>query len=222
MINIYPSLIAADLMNLQKEIKTLEPHCAGYHIDIMDNHFVPNLTWGQMFVDAIGKITDKPLCVHLMIDNPESFVSEIFSDNLSLSAKNIVSFHIESVLDVKNICIRIQDKNCVPSIAVSPKTPIEKVFPFLSLVDHILIMAVEPGFSGQCFLKSSINKIDTLFAYCQTNNLQIKIGVDGGVGRENIGELAKMGVDSFAIGSGIFGYENRVEAIEILQKLAEK
>ena len=215
MISIYPSLISADLLNLQKEIKNLEPYCAGFHIDIMDNHFVPNLTWGQMFVDAIGKITDKPLWVHLMVDNPSIFV-----DSLVLNANSILTFHIESVSDVKKISARIENKNIIPSIAISPKTPVEKIFPFLNLVHHVLIMTVEPGFSGQDFLQSSVSKIDTLFAYCQFNGLKVKIGVDGGVGRENIGELAKKGVDSFAIGSGIFGYENRVEAIKKLYDLA--
>lgn len=219
MINIYPSLISADLLNLEKEIKLLEPYCAGFHIDVMDNHFVPNLTWGKMFIDAIGEITKKPLWVHLMIDNPS-----IFIDSLVLSPGSMLTFHIESVSDVKKISCRIKEKNIIPSIAVSPKTPIEKIFPFLDLVDHILIMTVEPGFSGQCFLKNSINKIETLFSYVnirklKVNDFRIRIFVDGGVGRENIRELVKIGVSDFAIGSGIFDYENRVEAIKKLYEL---
>ena len=160
MINIYPSLISADLMNLEKEIKLLEPYCTGFHIDVMDNHFVPNLTWGKMFIDAIGKITKKPLWVHLMIDNPS-----IFIDTLVLSPESILTFHIESASDVKKLSRRIKEKNIIPSIAVSPKTPVEKIFPFLDLVDHILIMTVEPGFSGQCFLQSSKSKIEKLFSH---------------------------------------------------------
>lgn len=234
--NIYPSLIAADILNLEKEIKNLQvsPYCAGFHIDVMDNHFVPNLTWGQMFVNAISKVTNRPTWVHLMIDNPSIFV-----ESLDLKEKSIVTFHIETVGDVEKFSILLRNKNLIPSIALSPKTPVEKIFPFIDFVDHFLIMTVEPGFSGQDFLKNSISKIETLFSYCdeyykdkdykkiggykkmdyKKNERQIRIGVDGGVGEENIFELSKMGVDDFAIGSGIFGFEDRIAQIKKLYEL---
>jgi len=105
MVRIYPSLIAADILNLQEEIKLLEPYCEGFHIDIMDNHFVPNLTWGQMFVDAIDRATAKPLWVQLMVDDPD-----YWTEILSLNANSIVSFHFESTQKIKPFRIALRKK----------------------------------------------------------------------------------------------------------------
>ncbi|MFC1842376.1 ribulose-phosphate 3-epimerase [Candidatus Dependentiae bacterium] len=217
MVKIYPSLIAADILNLQREIKLLEPYCQGYHVDIMDNHFVPNLTWGQMFVDAIDRITAKPLWVQLMVDDPQNWV-----DFLALNANSIVTFHFESTSSVKNISDRIKKKNWVPSIAINPKTPVEKIFPFLDIIPHVVIMSVEPGFSGQDFLPKVIDKVDTLVSYCQMRGLKITVGMDGGIKEDNISMLAKKGVEDFVIGSGIFNHENRISAIKKLYELANE
>lgn len=215
--SIYPSLISADLLNLEREIKLLEPYCQGYHFDVMDDHFVPNLTWGKMFIDQIVKVTAKPLWVHLMIDKPSIFVESIV-----LNANSMLTFHIESIGDVKNFSIRIKDKNMLPGVAVSPKTPVEKIFQFLDLLDHILIMTVEPGFSGQDFLPESIDKIRSLFSYCKINGHKVKIAVDGGVSKNNIAMLAKEGVDIFSVGTAIFGQVDPVGAIRDLQELINK
>ena len=216
MARIYPSLIAADVLNLQNEIKKMEPYCEGYHIDIMDNHFVPNLTWGQMFVSEIDKITAKPLWVQLMVDDPENWV-----ETLSLNANSILSFHFESTQKIKTISDRIKNKNWVPSIAINPKTPVEKIFPFLDVIHHVLIMSVEPGFSGQPFLKEVVKKVDTLVSYVQMSGLKCTVAMDGGVDETNIAMLAQKGVQDFGIGSGIFSKPEKIEALKKLYELAK-
>jgi len=213
---IYPSLICADILNLQKEIKLLEPYCEGYHIDIMDNHFVPNLTWGSMFVNEIDKITAKPLWVHLMVDDPENWI-----EILSLNANSILSFHFESTQKIKTISDRIKKKNWIPSIAINPKTPVEKIFPFLDIIHHVLIMSVEPGFSGQSFIKEVVDKVDTLVSYVQMSGLKCTVAMDGGISQDNIAMLAKKGVHDFGVGSGIFSQPDKVEALKKLYKLAQ-
>jgi len=215
MVEIFPSLISSDLLNLQKEIEILDSHCHGYHIDVMDDHFVPNLTWGTQFVEAIDKATAKPLWVHLMVDDPRRWVKI-----LSLNANSIISFHIESSKETRTILDLIKKKNIVPSIAINPKTPIETIFPFLDILPHVLVMSVEPGFSGQSFLPEVVQKVDLLRGYCQSRGFKCKIGMDGGIGKENISMLCKKGVEHFGIGSAIFEEKDRVGAINNLYKVS--
>ena len=210
-VTIYPSLISADILNLQQAIKTLEPHCDGFHIDVMDWHFVPNLTWGPMFVNAIDAKTDKPLFVHLMIENTYPFL-----DRLKLRDKDTVSFHIEEVSDMKKMINRITEKNWLPSIAIKPNTPLEKIFPFLPLIDTALLMSVEPGFSGQRFIPDSIDRLESLVNYRDKHNLAFKISMDGGINKDNIKELVQKGVDQVGIAAGIFDYEDPIEALKLL------
>ena len=147
MVRIYPSLMAADPLHLENEIELLEPYCAGFHLDVMDNHFVPNITWGANTVNAIAK-RGKPVWVHLMVEKPD-----LFYDTLFLPVDSTVSFHIESDVDVFEFVKIIREKKQQVSIAISPKTPISRILPFLVNLDQDLLMSVEPGFSGQHLLK---------------------------------------------------------------------
>lgn len=216
MIRIFPSLIAADILNLQNEIMALESYCDGYHIDVMDNHFVPNLTWGQMFVDKINTVVAKPSWVHLMVDNPENWV-----EYLSLQPKSILTFHFEATSEVKNVCEHIEKRKWIPSIAINPKTPVEKVFPFLDVVHHVLVMSVEPGFSGQHFINEVVEKVDLLVSHVQKHRLQCVIAMDGGIDKTNIAMLAKKGIQDFGVGSGIFAQPDKIEALQKLYQLAK-
>ena len=219
MSQIYPSLMAGDILNLQREIEILEKsEAAGYHIDIMDGHFVPNLTWGQMFVEAFNRVTIKPLWVHLMVDDYHrwvDFLLPVLSDN------SIVTFHFESKNNFREASVLIKENNLIPSIAINPKTPVEKVFPFLDVIHHVLIMSVEPGYSGQPFLPEIINKIDTLVSACQMNESKVTIAMDGGIKEDNIALLAQKGVEQFAVGSGIFDHTDRVAAVKKLYDLTK-
>lgn len=214
---IYPSLIAADLLDLRRVIRELEAHCAGFHIDIMDFHFVDNLTWGPFMVNAIRKATDRQLWVHLMVDNPEKYL-----ERFSLKAGDIVSIHYESV-ELRRLQQIIEDlrrSNLTVSIALKPETPVDVLVPLLPLIDHALIMSVNPGFSGQGFIPESLQRITHCAALKMQHNEKLEIGLDGGINRSNIEILKKFGATSAAIAAGIFSAENPVEELQLLKKLA--
>lgn len=215
MADVFPSLIAADLMNLRGEIETLDPHCNGYHIDVMDGQFVSTITWGPLFISAIGRTTTNPLLVHLMVADPTDWIK-----TLTLPPNSSISFHIESGGNIIRNLERIREKRLKPIIAINPKTPIETIFPYLDIIDSILLMSVEPGFSGQTFLPEVMEKIKPLLGSRQTNGTTFSIGMDGGINKENIRDLAQHGVDWFAVGSAIFAQPNQVKALEELKKLA--
>lgn len=216
MAQIFPSLAAADQLNLQRDIERLQPHCQGFHLDVMDNHFVPNITWGADTVNAISAFTDRQLWVHLMVEKPE-----IFLETLTLQPNSILTFHIESKSKNINLINRIAEKKWVPSLAVSPKTPIEEMLSLLNLVHHVTIMSVEPGFAGQAFLPSVLDKIDRLVGYRQTSGLPITIAMDGGINEKNITDLARRGVNMFGVASAIFGKPDPVAALKNLNELAQ-
>lgn len=208
---IFPSLIAADLLNLQKEIEQLDPYCSGYQLDVMDNHFVPNLSFGSAVVNSIARITYKTIWVHLMVDDPHNWLGKFF-----LPPDSIISFHLETTKEIRNMIKRTKEKNWLPSIAINPKTPINDAFPLLDDIYQVLVMSVEPGFAGQEFLKNTISKLESLISYRETSGLSFKIGIDGGINLHNIAMLAEKGVDDFAIGSAIFNEKNPIEALKLL------
>lgn len=212
---IYPSLISADLLNLATVIKTLEPHCDGFHIDVMDNHFVPNLTWGPMFIKAIAQATDNPLFIHLMIDNPEDFL-----DKIHIKRSNTVSFHIENTKNIQQTIKRIRENKWQANIAIKPNTPLEKILPFLNDISSVLLMSVEPGFSGQQFLSSSFDRLKELAAYRKEKELNFAIIMDGGINKTNIGQLAQHGCDEVGVAAAIFNAQNSVQALQELYQLA--
>lgn len=213
---IYPSLISSDLLNLEQTIKSLDPYCPGYHLDVMDYHFVPNLTWGPQFLHAIAKATSGQLWIHLMVDNPGRWVEE-----LRLPPETILSFHFETIGADTTFIKLIQKKMLLPSIAISPKTNVDEIFSVLNVVSQVVVMSVEPGFSGQPFLQSTISKIEALTDYRHANELQFSIAVDGGINEKNIKALNEIGVDHFAVASGIFSAKNPVEQLKKLNGIIQ-
>lgn len=216
-IKIFPSLISADLLNLKNEINKLEPYCDGFHLDVMDNHFVPNLTWGHLFINDIAKIAKKTISVHLMIENVDSFLPK-----LQLPPKSIVSFHPESARDFKTTINFIKENKWVPSIAIGPKIDIKTIFPLLETLPHILLMSVDPGFSGQPFLTESIERLKEITLYRQQHRLSFAIAMDGGINKSNIAELTNLGTTEFCIASGIFSQPDPIKAIKELYTIAKK
>jgi ribulose-phosphate 3-epimerase len=212
---IYPSLIGADQLNLAQTIKNLDPHVVGYHLDVMDNHFVPNLTWGAPTVNAIAQITNRILWIHLMVTNPADWI-----DLLKLKPGSIFSFHAEALHDesAATIIASIKKKGWRASVAINPSTSVESIFNLLLLVDQVLVMSVQPGFSGQSFIADVVNKLKPLVEYRASHNLNFRIGMDGGIDENTIEMLAHNGVDDFAIASGIFAQPNPVAALELLNK----
>jgi ribulose-phosphate 3-epimerase len=212
MIRIYPSLLAADPKHLQEEVTMLEPYCAGFHLDVMDNSFVTNVA---LSIDTVNRIAQrgKPVWVHLMVEKPDLFYTQFF-----LPTDSLISFHIESQIDVLHFVKIIREKKHKASIAINPKTPLEHIIPFLDIVDQILIMSVEPGHSGQHFLEKSFEKIAALITYRQKSNYSLRVGVDGGINQINIKKLIETGAQDFAIGSGIFNHDNSLGTLHKLEK----
>lgn len=155
MIHIYPSLMAANPLNFGFIIDQLDPYCAGYHLDIMDNHFVPNLTFGPAIVNKLATATKRPFWVHLMVENPQSLI-----DQFILPPASLITIHIGSTSEIKKTLTRIREKNYSPGIAFSPKNKPQEIIPYLNLIDQVLVMSVEPGFSGQQFLPNAVDRLD--------------------------------------------------------------
>lgn len=211
---LFPSLISANLLELKDDISRLDPYCDGYHLDVMDHHFVPNLTFGYDIIHAIARTTNRPLWLHLMVENPD-----VWLDRLDLPAGTILSFHPETSRDIKKTIKSIKKKMWRASIAISPKMTVDEISPYLHLTDQALIMSVNPGFSGQAFLESVTAKIEPLIQYRKTHSLSYTIGMDGGINARNVASLAQKGVSDFAIASGIFGQPNPVTALKELKRL---
>lgn len=213
MTEIYPSLLAADSGKIDQLVKELEPFCPGFHIDIMDNTFVPNTGISVEKTNHIATITYRQLWVHLMVEQPELYLNQ-----LQLPAGSLVTFHIESKKSTKSLIKNIIEKKWRAGIAISPKTGVAEIMGFLDTIDQVLIMSVEPGFSGAQFLKETLDKIDPLLGIRQSQSLTFKIGMDGGVDLENIKNIAERGIDQVAIGSGIFKYPNVAKAYQLLSE----
>lgn len=212
MVKIAPSLLSADFMNLEKEIHEVEKAGADiFHLDVMDGHFVPNLTFGMPIIQQIKQIASIPLDVHLMVTNPEAYL-----ETLGKWKIDYVSFHQETVFHLHRQIHVLKKFGTKAGIALNPATPVETIFPILTDLDFVLIMSVNPGFGGQSFLPLVFNKIDKLTAEAKKVNPDLKIEVDGGINDKNARELIKHGVEILVAGSYIFGssnYTNRIESL---------
>lgn len=214
MIKIFPSLISANLLHLADVIEKLESHCDGFHLDVMDDQFVPNLTWGAMFINAIAKKTNKMLFVHLMVEKPESWLSR-----LHINDESTLAFHIENKVDHKKLIKRIKEKKWKTCIGIKPKTPLEEIFNFAHLLDQVLLLSVEPGFSGQHFLKGSLDRLNELVAYRKKNDLNFEIVMDGGINKENIKKISDAGADQAGIAAAIFADGSPIENLKNLKAI---
>lgn len=215
---LFPSLISCDILKLDSEIKRLSPYCDGFHLDIMDGHFVHNLTWGPIFVNAIRKATDKPLWVHLMVDAPGQYVR-----HMRLHRGDMISFHLECApLDtIRRIIKEIELHDYQTSIAIKPTTPIADLIPLFTQTprpNNILVMSVEPGASGQPFLPNTLLRLKELVALKETLNVEFTIALDGGITPENVAQLAPYQVDAVAVAAGIFGQEDQIAAMKKLRQ----
>lgn len=212
MIKIFPSLISADLLHLAHAIDQLEPYSDGFHLDVMDDHFVPNLTWGPMFITAIAQWTQKPLFVHLMVENPAQWLKR-----LELKPHDTLAFHIENKVDHKKLLKQIKENKIKACLAINPKTPVKEIFTYASEIDQVLLMSVDPGFSGQQFLPSSIERIYSLANYRAQHQLSFEIVVDGGINTTTIGDAVSAGADQVCVASAIFSRNDPGENLQQLR-----
>ena len=210
MIKIAPSLLACDFSRLPEEIRDVTDGGADlFHLDIMDGHFVPNITFGPIIVKAIRKLTDLPLDAHLMISKPSKYADDFIN-----SGADKVTFHIEVEPEPKQLIEKIRVQGCKVGLSLNPETQIEKIVPFLELVDSVLVMSVNPGFGGQSFIEESYGKITYLKRVRAEKGLLFQIEVDGGVNLENASRLIASGVDVLVAGTAIFHSRNRKETIQ--------
>ena len=211
---IHPSILSADFANLEAELASISSADAA-HVDVMDNHFVPNLTLGLPIVSRLFEVSKLPLDIHLMITNPERWApayAELGCDS--------VTFHLEAATDPVGLARQIRDIGSKAAIAIKPNTPFTEIEPLLSEIDMLLVMTVEPGFGGQKLIPETIAKVSQARAAVQGKNLQVAIQVDGGVTESNIGQLADAGADVFVAGSAVFNADNRNLEIAKLRELA--
>ncbi len=211
---IAPSILSGDILNLSEEIKLLEEAGVDFlHIDIMDGIFVPNITAGWNLVEAIKARTDIPLDVHLMIDRPERYIEQFVK-----SGADILTVHFEGTTHIHRVVERIRELEASPGVAINPGTPVDFLSEILNDVDLVLIMSVDPGFSGQEFIYSSLYKIEKLHRIIQKRELETQIEVDGGIKVINIAEAANSGADIIVSGSGILGTKNYIETINEMRE----
>jgi ribulose-phosphate 3-epimerase len=198
------SILTADFSNLSQQIRYTELGGADWiHCDVMDGKFVPNLTFGPVVIKAVRKITKLPIDVHLMIKNPDALL-EKFID----AGANCITVHQEEVVHLNRTLTKIKELGAKAGVALNPSTPISSLAEVIGLVDLILILSVNPGFGGQKFIQSSMRKVQELNDLRFNSASRFLIEVDGGIGKNNIKDLAKAGCDVFVIGNSIFGQDN--------------
>ena len=213
---IAPSILSADFMNLGQEVRRMEKVGAQIlHVDVMDGNFVPNLTIGVPVVEQLSKCTELSLDVHLMIANPEQTV-DLFID----AGANYLSVHFETVLHLDRMLDRISERGVKPGVALNPHTPVSALEEVLPKCHYVLLMSVNPGFGGQQFISSSFQKVRKLKSLIDSQNLSVKIEIDGGIGPKNVRKAVESGVDIVVAGSAIFGSENPEEAFLQMEKNA--
>lgn len=210
MIKIAPSILAANFARLAEDVKEVEAAGAKLiHIDVMDGHFVPNITMGPIVVEALRPETSLPLDVHLMIENPDLYI-EAFAK----AGADYITVHVEACKHLHRTIQLIRSFGVKPGVVLNPHTPIESIQHILEDVDMVLFMTVNPGFGGQKFISSVVPKIAALSAVIKERGLNIEIEIDGGITAETIVPCAKAGATIFVAGSAIYGKEDRAAALQ--------
>lgn len=210
-----PSILAADFGNLNRDIEMINGSKADWlHVDVMDGVFVPNISFGQMLVQAMDKVNEKHMDVHLMIVNPEKYVESF----VEAGAKS-VSFHIEATDHAHSLVHKLKSLNVMAGVAINPQTPVELLFDILEDVDLVCVMSVNPGFGGQKFIYRTLDKVRRLKKEITERNLNTLIEIDGGVGLHNAEELLKAGTDVLVAGSSVFKSDNPIQTIERFKQL---
>lgn len=211
-IKISPSMLASDYANLENELKKCENGGADLiHLDVMDGHFVPNISIGAPVIAAMKKVCNVPFDVHLMISDPLKYIDD-FAD----AGADIITFHTECESDIDKTIDRIISRNCRAALAVKPATPVEEVYPYLDRLSMVLVMTVEPGFGGQSFMESVMPKVKALREKCPDMDIQ----VDGGINADTVKIAGGAGANVIVAGSAVFKSDDPAKTISLLKENA--
>jgi len=211
-IKISPSMLASDYANLENELKKCENGGADLiHLDVMDGHFVPNISIGAPVIAAMKKVCNVPFDVHLMISDPLKYIDD-FAD----AGADIITFHTECESDIDKTIDKIISRNCKAALAVKPATPVEEVYPYLDRLSMVLVMTVEPGFGGQSFMEGVMPKVKALREKCP----DIDIQVDGGINADTVKIAGKAGANVIVAGSAVFKSDDSAKTISLLKENA--
>ena len=203
-VQISASILGSDLSNVEKSLKLCEDSGVdALHIDVMDGHFVPQLTFGNKFLSDLKKRTKLPADVHLMVNNPDRFINDYLK-----AGADFISFHIEADIHVNRTLNVIKDGGAKAGIAIVPSTPVAALSEIIDVVDFVLVMTVNPGFSGQKIINSAIRKVGELDSIRKSKNLSFEINVDGGVNSKTSGEIIKLGADILVTASAFFNADD--------------
>jgi ribulose-phosphate 3-epimerase len=209
-----PSILSVDFSRLGEEVAAVTAAGADYiHIDVMDGHFVPNITIGPLVVEAVRRSTHLPLDVHLMINQPDLYLEDFIK-----AGADIVGVHVEILPHLHRTLERIKELGAKASVTLNPSTPLVTVEHVLGLVDQVLLMTVNPGFGGQSFIEAVVPKIRALRKIIDERELMIEVEVDGGINGETIGEVARAGADVFVAGSAVFYTPDYSETLRLLRE----
>lgn len=209
MIKISPSILSSDYGNLSSELKRMEACGADMlHIDVMDGHFVPNITLGAPIVKCIRKSSTLPFDVHLMISDPYKYIPDFVN-----AGSDIITFHAEADSDIEKTIDLILASGKKAGLSVKPKTPVEAVYPYLDKLSMVLVMTVEPGFGGQLFMEDMMPKVSAVRSEIDRRGLDVDIQVDGGINKDTISIAAKAGANVFVSGNAIFSSDNAEKTI---------
>jgi ribulose-phosphate 3-epimerase len=213
---IAPSILSADFAKLGEEIRAIERAGADWvHVDVMDGHFVPNITIGPLVVEAVRRCTDLPLDVHLMIEQPDRYVADFVA-----AGATTVGVHAETCPHLHRSVQTIREAGARACVVLNPATPAMAVEAVLGDIDQVLLMTVNPGFGGQSFIPGVLPKIRALYNWIRARDLEVDIEVDGGVNAETIGEVAAAGANVFVAGTAVFGEDDYKVAIDSLRTAA--
>jgi ribulose-phosphate 3-epimerase len=214
---IAPSILSADFARLAEEVSAVEAEGADWvHVDVMDGHFVPNITIGMPVVESLRRVTKLPLDVHLMIENADRYV-EAFAK----AGADGISVHVEASPHLHRTVQLIRAAGARPGVVLNPATPASSIEPILPDVDLVLVMTVNPGFGGQRFIRSALDKVARIRAMIDRGGFAVDLQVDGGIGPETIAEARQAGANVFVAGSAIFNSPDYGEAIRTLRSVAE-